>query len=393
MRTEIENYARVYAEVNLDAIRSNVEHMRENIGEEVCMSAVIKTDGYGHGAVAVANELQNLPYMWGFAAATMEEARVLREAGITKPILILGYTFPYCYEELAAQDIRTAVFDIETAKLLSDAAGRAGRNIKVHIKVDTGMGRIGIPADEAGLDIIRQIRMCPHIEVEGIFTHFARADETDKSHAKKQLSMFQEFVSAAETQCGMTIPIKHCSNSAGILALKEANMNMVRPGIILYGLWPSDEMAQDVVRLTPAMSLLSHVVYVKELAAGCGISYGSTYVTKGKTKVATVPVGYGDGYPRSLSGKGYVLIHGQRAPILGRVCMDQFMVDVTQIEGVKVGDMVTLIGEDGKECITMEELGALSGRFNYELACDISKRVPRVYVKEGKAVSVKEYHE
>lgn len=351
------------------------------------------------GRLPLPGELQDMDCMWGFAAATMEEAQVLRKAGITKPILILGYTFPYCYEELAVQNIRTAVFDIETAKRLSEAAGRVGQNIRVHIKVDTGMGRIGVPADSTGMDIMRQIQSCPHIEVEGIFTHFARADEEDQSHARKQLSLFQEFVSEAEKQGGRHIPIKHCSNSAGILTLKEANMNMVRPGIILYGLCPSDEMARHMEgqdktqRLTPVMSLISHVVYVKELEAGCGISYGSTYVTQGKTKVATIPIGYGDGYPRGLSGRGCVLIRGQRAPILGRVCMDQFMVDVTHIEGVKAGDMVTLIGEDGEECITMEELGALSGRFNYELACDISKRVPRVYVKGGKAVSVKEYHE
>lgn len=393
MRTEIERFARVYAEVNLDAVRSNVEHMKANIGQDVLMSAVIKTDGYGHGAVAVAKELENLPYMWGFAAATVEEARVLRDAGITKPILILGYTFPYCYEELAKLDIRTAVFDTDTAKLLSEAAVRTGRTIKVHVKVDTGMGRIGIPADETGIEIIRKILTYPNLEIEGIFTHFAKADEKDKTHALEQLSRYKEFTEKVQESCHITIPMRHCSNSAGIIELKEANMNMVRPGIILYGLWPSEEVAQNIVELAPAMSLISHVVYVKELPAGCGISYGSTFVTNRKTKVATIPVGYGDGYPRALSNRGYVLIHGQKAPILGRVCMDQFMVDVTEIEDVSTGDMVTLIGQDGEECITMEDLGNLSGRFNYELACDISKRVPRVYVKGGNAVSVKEYHE
>lgn len=393
MRTEIEQYARAYAEVNLDAIRGNVEQMKSNIGKDVLITAVVKTDGYGHGAVALAHELETLPYIWGFATATPEEAETLRRAGIQKPILILGYTFPYCYQKLAKQNIRPVIFDTETAKQLSEAAGCVGKRIKVHVKVDTGMSRIGISPDEKGLEIVKGILACPNLEIEGILTHFAKADEKDKTDAKEQFLRFEQFVNTVEEQCKISISIKHCANSAAILELPETNMDMVRAGITLYGLWPSDEVDRNILHLTPAMSLISHIVYIKELKPGCGISYGGTYVTTEKTKVATIPIGYGDGYPRGLSNKGYVLIRGQKAPILGRVCMDQFMVDVTHIPDVTEGDMVTLIGRDGNADITMEELGKLSGRFNYELACDIGKRIPRVYVKDGKAVSVKEYHE
>lgn len=393
MRTEIERYARVYAEVDLDAVRSNVENMKAGLGEAVQMTAVVKTDGYGHGAVAIARELEPLLYLWGFATATAEEAGILRTAGITKPILILGYTFPYCYEYLAREHIRPAVFSAETARRLSEAAYRVGSPMKIHVKVDTGMSRIGIPADARGLAVLREISAYPNLEIEGIFTHFAKADEKDKTHAGRQLSLFRQFVAQAEEQGPLSIPIKHCANSAALLEMPEANLDMVRAGIALYGLLPSCEMAQDNVKLTPAMSLISHIAALRELGPGCGVSYGAAYITQKNTKVATIPAGYGDGYPRGLSGKGYVLIHGQRAPILGRICMDQFMVDVTDIPGVCEGDMATLIGADQTECITMEQLGDLSGRFHYELACDIGKRVPRVYVKDGKAVSVKEYRE
>ena len=393
MRTELEKYARVYAEVNLDAVRSNVERMKANIDKDVLITAVIKTDGYGHGAVALAHELEPISYVWGFATATTEEAKTLRNAGIKKPILILGYTFPYCYQELVEMDIRPVVFSVKTAKQLSEAAVRLGKTMKVHIKVDTGMSRIGIRPDDSGIEIIKGIKACQNLEIEGILTHFAKADETDKTETRQQFVRFDNFVKQAEKECAIHIPIKHCSNSAGIIELQEMNMDMVRAGIILYGLWPSDEVAQNIVELTPAMSLISHIVYVKELEAGSSISYGGTYVTTSKTKVATIPIGYGDGYPRGLSNKGYVLIRGQKAPILGRVCMDQFMVDITHIPDATEGDMVTLIGRDGDVCITMEELGELSGRFNYELACDLGKRIPRVYVRDGKVVSVNEYHE
>ena len=377
----LEKYQRVYAAVNLSAIRENMERMRKNLQPGTLMIGVIKADGYGHGAIPIGKELEKLSYVFGHAVATAEEAFSLREAGLQKPILILGYTFPYCYEELIEQDIRPAVFRADTLVELDDCARRLGEKAIVHIKVDTGMSRVGIRPDEEGMSFLRRLSEMPNIAVEGIFTHFARADEQDKQSAKEQLARFTGFVEEAEQILGRTIPVKHCSNSAGILTMPEANLSLVRAGITLYGLSPSAQVPRELLSLRPALSLKSHLVYVKEVEAGTPVSYGGTYVTKQRMRIATVPVGYGDGYPRSLSNRGYVLIRGMRAPILGRVCMDQFMVDVTTIPEVCEGDEVTLIGTDGEEEITMEQLGELSGRFNYELACDLGKRIPRVYLK------------
>lgn len=378
----LEQFQRVYAAVDLSAILYNMERMYEHIAPETKLMGVIKTDGYGHGAIPIGRELEQLPYVFGFAVATAEEALALRQAGLEKPILILGYAFPYAYEALTLQEIRQAVFREDTLTALNTCAGRLGRKAKVHIKVDTGMSRVGIRPDEEGLAFLKKACSLPHIEVEGIFTHFARADERDKASARTQLSTFCSFVEEAERLTGLVIPLKHCSNSAGILELPEANLSLVRAGITLYGLSPSAEVPKEILFLRPALSLKSHLVYVKEVEAGTPVSYGGTFVTDKRMRIATVPVGYGDGYPRSLSGKGDVLIRGRRATILGRVCMDQFMVDVSAIPGVLEGDEVTLIGKDGAEEITMEELGAVSGRFNYELACDLGKRIPRVYYKD-----------
>ena len=389
----LEEYQRVYATVDLDAIHYNMEQMYANLKPGTKIIGVIKTDGYGHGAVPIGRELEQLTYVYGYAVATAEEAFILRHAGLTKPILILGYTFPYCYEELVRQDIRPAVFREDSIEELAACARRLHKTAKVHIKVDTGMTRVGIRPDAGGLKFVEKVLHTEEIELEGVFTHFARADETDKSSAHKQLDRLQNFVKQIEDTLGYTIPVKHCSNSAGIVELPEANMDAVRAGIILYGLWPSAEVARDIVSLQPVLSLKSHIVYIKEVEAGVAISYGGTYVTPGKMRVATIPVGYGDGYPRGLSNKGYVLIRGRKAPILGRICMDQFMVSVEDIPEARENDEVTLIGTDGKEQITMEELGDLSGRFNYELACDLGKRIPRVYVKNGAIVSVKDYNE
>ncbi|MDE6213984.1 MAG: alanine racemase [Lachnospiraceae bacterium] len=377
----MEKYQRVYAAVDLTAIQENMERMHKNLQSGTLMIGVIKADGYGHGAVPIGKELEKLSYVFGYAVATAEEAFSLREAGLQKPILILGYTFPYCYEELIEQDIRPAVFRTDTLRKLDDCARRLGKNAMVHVKVDTGMNRVGIRRDEEGLSFLRCLSEMSNIEVEGIFTHFARADEQDKRSAREQLAQFTGFVEEAERILGRTIPIKHCSNSAGILTMPEANLSLVRAGITLYGLSPSAQVPRELLSLRPALSLKSHLVYVKEVEAGTPVSYGGTYVAKDRMRIATVPVGYGDGYPRSLSNRGYVLIRGQRAPILGRICMDQFMVDVTAIPEACEGDEVTLIGTDGGEEITMELLGELSGRFNYELACDLGKRIPRVYLK------------
>lgn len=387
----IEKYSRVYATVDLDAIRSNIVHMKANIRPETKMIGVIKTDGYGHGAVPVAHELEQLDYMYGFAAATPEEALILRECGVSKPIIILGYTFPYSYEEMIRNEIQPAVFRDDMLEQLSECACRIGRAVKVHVKVDTGMSRIGIRPDGEGMSFVKRVLEMPGIVLEGIFTHFAKADEYDKAPAKKQIAEFKEFVKRIEAEYGYRIPLCHCSNSAGIVELPEANMDAVRAGITLYGLWPSMQVTQDIVKLTPAMELKSRIVFIKEIQPGTQVSYGGTFTADKRMRIATIPVGYGDGYPRSLSNKGYVLVHGKKAPVTGRICMDQFMIDVTQIPEAAEGEEVTLIGSDGKLRITMEELGELSGRFNYELACCLGKRVPRIYLKAGKIVGTKDY--
>lgn len=393
LQEKLESYQRVWAEVDLDAIWENMVHMKENIAEKTKILAVIKTDGYGHGGVPIAKMLEQLDFMFGYAAATYEEAHVLREAGVKKPILILGYTFPYCYEELIREEIRPAVYRRDTVEELVAAAAKVGQKAKVHIKVDTGMGRIGITPDEEGLEFVRFLMGHPELEVEGIFTHFAKSDEADKTSANHQLELFQNFIDRIQTELGLTIPVKHCANSAAILEMPQANMDMVRAGITTYGLYPSEEVSKDIVPLRAAMSLYSHIVYCKTIHAGQSVSYGGLFTAQKDTRVATIPVGYGDGYPRSLSGKGYVLIRGKKAPILGRVCMDQFMVDISEIPGVMEGDKVTLLGVDGTERITAEELGELSGRFNYEFVCDLGKRIPRVYRQHGEITEVRDYFE
>lgn len=383
-------YTRVRAVINLDAILYNMNSMHQNISEDTKIMAVIKADGYGHGAAEVAECIEHLDYLAGYAVATVEEGLILRNHGIKKPILILGYAFPDQYDELIAADMRPTVFTREMAQELSQAAGEMGVDCPIHFAVDTGMSRIGYQVTEEAADEMAQIARLPHIMVEGIFTHFARADEADKTSAEEQLALFEKMISMLEER-GIKIPIKHCSNSAGIVELKEANMDMVRAGITLYGLWPSEEVHRDIIDLKPALSLITHVAYVKDLEAGRAISYGGTYVTKRPSRIATIPVGYADGYARGLSNKGAVLIHGKRAPICGRVCMDQFMVDVTDIPEVKMGDEVILIGSAGEETITMEEVGELSGRFNYEFVCNLGKRIPRVFRRNGKIIARKDH--
>ena len=379
----MKKYGRVWAEINLDAVAENYQAMRDNICEETKMIAVVKTDGYGHGAVPVSKLLEPLDYIWGFAVATAEEAYELRKSGITKPILILGYTFAEDYERLTKEEIRPAVFKYDMAEQMSEAALAAGRKISIHLVLDTGMTRIGFADTEESVREILKIQALPGIEIEGMFTHFARADELDKSHAREQARRYIRFSKRLE-EAGVSIPLKHCSNSAAILEMPEVNMDLVRPGITGYGIYPSDEVSRERISLRAAMSLKSHVVFIKEVEAGVPVSYGGTYVTERTTRIATIPVGYGDGYPRSLSNKGWVLIRGKKAPILGRVCMDQFMVDVTEIPEAKELDEAVLMGESEGAFLGVDELGKLSGRFPYEFVCDIGKRVPRVYLGRKK---------
>lgn len=385
------HYDRIYAAINLDAISHNMDKISELLSQGTKIISVVKTDGYGHGAVPIAKELEHKDYMFGFATATAEEAIILRKAGIQKPILVLGYVFPYAYEQMIQQEIRFTVFREDMLPLIEAEAAKQNKTAMVHIKVDTGMGRIGIFPEEDGYAFLEKVLQYEHLKIEGMFTHFAKADCLEKEDAHKQLVIFRKFCEEAEQRFKIEIPIKHCANSAAALEMPQSHMDVVRIGISTYGLWPSEEVKKSSCDLKPAFSLHSHIVYLKTLEAGKEISYGGTYITTKNTKVATIPVGYGDGYPRTLSNTGYVLIHGKKAGILGRVCMDQLMVDVSEIENVKMGDEVVLIGTSGQETITMEALGDLADRFNYELACDIGKRVPRTYYKDGKQCYAKDY--
>lgn len=384
----MKTYSRVYVSIDLDAVVFNMESMQRALAPDAKMIGVVKTDGYGHGAVPVAQTID--PFVSGYAVATIDEALILRRHGIARPILILGVTANDRYAELIDYDIRPAIFTMEQALPLSRMAVEKGTRARIHLALDTGMSRIGMDADAAGADLAAQIAALPGIEVEGMFTHFARADETDKTATQAQFQAYTDFVSLLDAR-GVTIPVKHCSNSAAIIDLPDMHMDRVRAGISIYGLYPSDEVDKSRVPLRPVMGLKSFVTYVRDLPPGREISYGGTFCTERPTRVATVPVGYGDGYPRGLSGKGRVLIHGQSAPILGRVCMDQFMIDVTDIPDTQTGSEVTLLGRDGDEEITAEELASLSGRFHYELLCDIGKRVPRVYYRDGNVVGSKDY--
>ena len=371
---------RVCAEIDLDAIAYNMEQMKKRIGDHARLIAVVKADGYGHGAVPVAKMFEACSYVWGYAVACLEEAMELREQGIRKPILVLGCVFPDQFEEMIRYDVRPAVYMESMAELISQEAVRQGKDAFIHIKIDTGMGRIGFPVTEESADAVERISRLPGIRIEGMFTHFAKADERDKTYTFLQHDRFMRMKELIEKR---QVPVRYfdCDNSAGIIDFPDMKHDLARAGIAMYGMYPSDEVDQKAVDLRPALSLVSHVSFVKEVEAGTPISYGGTFVSDRPMRVATIPVGYGDGYPRSLSNKGYVLIHGKRARILGRVCMDQFMADVTDIPETAFMDRVVLVGRDGDEEITVDELAALSGRFNYEFVCCLGKRIPRIYKK------------
>ena len=371
---------RVCAEIDLDAIAYNMEQMKKRIGDHARLIAVVKADGYGHGAVPVAKMFEACSYVWGYAVACLEEATELREQGICKPILVLGCVFPDQFEEMIRYDVRPAVYMESMAELISQEAVRQGKDAFIHIKIDTGMGRIGFPVTEESADAVERISRLPGIRIEGMFTHFAKADERDKTYTFLQHDRFMRMKELVEKR---QVPVRYfdCDNSAGIIDFPDMKHDLARAGIAMYGMYPSDEVDQKAVDLRPALSLVSHVSFVKEVEAGTPISYGGTFVSDRPMRVATIPVGYGDGYPRSLSNKGYVLIHGKRARILGRVCMDQFMADVTDIPETAFMDRAVLVGRDGDEEITVDELADLSGRFNYEFVCCLGKRIPRIYKK------------
>lgn len=370
-------YLRCYAEISLEAIGHNIREVKKRLPEGVKLLGVVKANAYGHGAVPVASYLENqIDY---FATATIEEAVELRENGISAPILILGYVSPSQYGDLVEYDITQTIDSYAQALALEKEAARQNRKAKAHLAVDTGMTRIGFQVTEHDADEAAKIADLPHIELEGMFTHFSCADQEDKTYCSMQMEKYDKMT-ALLAERGVTIPLRHICNSAGIMEFDDHRFEMVRSGIITYGIYPSEEVKKERLDLIPALSWKSHVIHVKEVGPGIGVSYGATYVTeKPMTRIATVSAGYADGYPRALSNQGCVLIHGKKAPIIGRICMDQMMVDVTDIPDVQVEDVVTLVGTDGDETITIEEIANPAARFDYEMLCDISSRVTRVY--------------
>ena len=380
LELRILKFDNTHVTIDLDIISRNFRAIREKAG--VPVMAIIKADAYGHGAIQVARQLQDDCAFFG--VSSMLEAMELRQAGLTTPILILGHTPIRSFSTAIREGIRPAIFHYEDALALSEAAVKKGVTAPFHFAVDTGMSRLGFQVTEEDADICARIAKLPGLKAEGIFSHFATADCEDLTAARAQAALFDRFCNMLQDR-GVEIPIRHMDNSAGLMNF-SSHYEMVRSGIVTYGLYPSHEVDPALLQLEPALSWRSRVTHVKRLEAGRAISYGGTYVTDKPTVVATVPVGYADGYRRSLSNCFYVLIGGRKAPILGRVCMDQLMVDVTDIPGVQVNDQVTLVGRDADAVITMEEAAEAAGSFNYEFVCGISRRVPRYYYRDGQVV-------
>lgn len=372
-------YQRVIAEIDLDAIASNIKNIRNMTNKNAKIMAIVKADAYGHGAVEVAKVLlYNGADCLG--VAILDEAIQLRKNNIHVPILILGYTPEAKMEDVVKYDIIQTVFSYETAYQLSLSAVKLNKTAKIHIKIDTGMGRIGFLPNETAIEEIMKIASLPNINIDGIYTHFSTADEFDKSFTLKQLKVFKYIIEGLEKK-GISIPIKHCANSAAIMDLENAFFNMVRPGIILYGMYPSSEVKKEKLSLIPAMSIKTHISYVKEVEEGTPIGYGRTFITKRKSKIATVPIGYADGFQRIMTKGGRVIVGNGYAPVVGRICMDQFMIDVTDVEEVKAGDEVIILGRKKEKEISAEEIAAIMGTISYEVVCMIGKRVPREYIK------------
>lgn len=373
-------YNRIYAQINVDNLRHNIKSIMARHKKDMKVLAVIKADAYGHGSCEIAHRIDDLAYYYGVAA--VDEAVELRNAGIKKPILVIGYTSPKDYERLIKYNITQTIYSRSDAKKLSEIAVKNGTIAKIHIKVDTGMSRIGFPVSTDGISEAASLKELAGLHIEGIFTHYAKADEIDKTSAKEQKEKFKRFIDGLMA-LGVKPELKHIDNSAGSMELDDDEFDMVRLGIAMYGLYPSEEVSREIM-LRPVMSLIAHIAHVKEVDAGCGVSYGWTYVTDKKTKLATVTAGYADGYPRAMSNVGRAIVKGRSVPIVGRVCMDQLMLDVTDIPDITTDDQVILIGKSEGENISVEEVAAPAASFNYELVCNISRRVPRIYIEEGR---------
>ena len=370
----------VWAQIDLDAAAHNMRQIRKHVGPDVKIAAVVKANAYGHGSVELAKTFAENGADC-FAVSSLDEAVELRRyAHIDKEIFILGHTDARRTEELLTYDIEPAVFNLKNAEFFSQEAQRLGKTLRVHIAVDTGMSRVGFQVNEFSVSEIKAIAALPNIEIRGMFTHFAVSDIKDKTFTREQYGHFRWMCKRMEEE-GIHIALRHCCNSAAIMELDDHRYDMVRSGIVTYGIYPSAEVHTDRLDLRPALAWKAHVIHLQDVPMGTGVGYGATFVTERPvTRVATVSVGYADGYPRALSSKGCVLIRGKRAPILGRICMDQMMVDVTDIPGVAIEDIVTLIGKDGDDEIPVEEVADPADSFNYEMVCRISPRVTRRYI-------------
>ena len=381
---------RTWAEVDLDAVAHNIREIRKITNKEAQIMAVVKADAYGHGFLETTKTLLDNGAD-RLAVAVLQEGKQLRKSGVDVPILILGASAPEDAEDLIEFGITPTVFDYEFAKALSDTAKKRGTVTKVHIKLDTGMTRIGfVINDEDNTEIINtiiKISKLPYLEIEGIFSHFSTSDEYDSAYTLMQFDRFMGVVNALEEK-GLKIPIRHICNSAGIMMYPQMHLDMVRPGVILYGMYPSNEVDKSRLNLIPAMTIKSTLTLVKEVEAGRGVSYGKEYITDKTTKIATVPIGYADGYLRKIAKKGKMVVNGAEVPIIGRICMDQCMIDVTNVHNIDKGDEVIVFGKDK---ITIDDLAEWLETINYEIACIVGKRIPRIYTKNGKAVKVLNY--
>ncbi|MDD4801501.1 MAG: alanine racemase [Syntrophomonas sp.] len=367
-----------WAEIDLRAIRNNIAEIRRLVSPSTKLMAVVKSNAYGNGMLEIAEVCQQEGVSY-LGVATPDEAVTLREAGINANILLLGYMPVECAATMVENDIEVTVFSLDTAEVLSQAAARLNHTARLHIKIDTGMGRIGFTPNDSSLESIKVISRMPGIVLQGILSHLATADHDDKSFAKQQVEIFKSYISQL-AEAGIDFPIKHIANSAAIIDMPESHFDMVRSGIITYGLYPSAHVNQDKLKLIPAMRLKSTISYLKTISAGQSVSYGRTFISQQEIKVATVAIGYADGYNRLLSNRGWACVKGKRVPLIGAVCMDQCMFDVSAIEDVRVGDEIIMFGrpEDG---VTADDLANAIGTINYEIICAPSSRVDRIYLK------------
>ncbi|NFN85822.1 alanine racemase [Clostridium sporogenes] len=382
------NLRAVWAEIDLDNLQYNVEQVKK-ICKNKDIIGVIKANAYGHGAMEIAPTLLENG-VTRLAVAVLSEAMELRMSGVKRPIMILGYTPGSLGDMLLDNDIEQSVYSYNDALELSRVAVLKRKILKIHIVIDTGMGRIGFLPTKESVEDVYKISKLPNIKIEGIFSHFSSADELNKDYTLYQMNKYNEFINELENK-NLSIPIKHIANSAAIIDLENTHLDAVRAGIIMYGYYPSNDVLKDNIKLKPVMSLKTSIVHIKKVPAGEYISYGRTFKTEKESIIATLPIGYADGYNRLLSNKGKVIVNGKLAPIVGRVCMDQCMIDVTSIEGLKVGDLVTIMGEENGVSYTAEDIASEIGTISYEVICNVNKRVPRVYKKDGKIINVVNY--